>query len=51
MQVKINIIKRDIFIGDLAGGAAVFVPGIDDLAVFDKGGKFFPKAVNRFAGF
>ncbi len=45
----IGEIKGDILIGLLTAGAAVFIPQIDHLAVFDKGGEALSQPVDTFA--
>ena len=42
-------IEGDIFIGNLGAGAAVFVPDIDDLSVFDERSKALAQTVDLFA--
>ena len=42
-------VKRNIFIGQLAGGAAILVPDIHHLAVLDKCGEAFAQPVHVFA--
>ena len=44
----IGKIEGNIFIGNLTGGPAVFIPHIHNLPVFDKRSKPFAQAVNRF---
>ena len=43
-----SIVEGDVFIGDLAGGAAVFIPHIHDLAVFYHGSEPFAQSVDQF---
>ncbi len=45
----IRQIERHIFVGLFAAGAAIAIPAINDLAVFDKGGKTLAQAVDVFA--
>jgi len=45
----IGEVEGDVFVGQFTAGAAVFVPQIDDLAVFDEGGEAFAKPVDVLA--
>jgi hypothetical protein len=45
----VSDIKRDVFIRLFTGGAAVFIPDINGLAVFDKRPEPFPETVNQLA--
>ncbi len=42
-------VEGNVLVGQLAAGAAVVVPDVDDLAVFDKGGEAFAEAVDALA--
>lgn len=42
-------VEGDVFVGLFAGGAAIFVPDVYGLPVFDEGGKAFAQPVDVFA--
>ncbi len=44
----IGQVERDVLVCLLAAGAAVLVPDIDRLTIFDEGCETFPKAIDNF---
>ncbi len=42
-------VKRDVLVGLLAAGAAVFVPAVHHLAVLEEGGEALAEAIHVFS--